>query len=69
MIYSYSAPENVKVNRDHTSGKQQELSSMLELGEEGGVKLMPNLNDRIGYVVHSTTLDLYTRLGMDIFRL
>ena len=39
---------------------------MLGISEEdGGVKLMPNLNNRFGYVVHSTTLDLYTKLGMD----
>lgn len=57
------APENCVVDEADLTPKQKSIIRWNGLNKSAtcSVKLMNNLGDRTAYVVHSSTLDVYTR--------
>ena len=58
------APEKLKATTDMLSPYCQQLASDLRLKSGSVSKLVPNLNDKIKYIVHYRNLKLYLTLGM-----
>ena len=57
------APENCLVDVNDLGSKQRSIINLNGLGKTATstTKLMNNLSNREGYVLHSSTLDVYTR--------
>ena len=62
-------PEKVEVNSDILSDYCSDIADRYEIKVGGVKKLIPNLSDRIKYVVHYKNLQYYLSLGMKLVKI
>ena len=63
------APEKMKVSYDSLSPYSQNILESLGLQHYSTEKLIPNLNNKLNYVVHETNLGLYQELGLEVLKI
>lgn len=63
------APESFKIEPEMLSSYQKDLLTKLGMKEGSCTKLVPNLFDKINYVVHYRNLQLYLALGMRLTKI
>ncbi|XP_028415651.1 uncharacterized protein LOC114544475 [Dendronephthya gigantea] len=63
------APEKMKISSEMLSPYCQDLSESLQLRGGAVSKLVPNLQDKINYVVHYRNLKQYLALGMKLTKI
>ena len=61
-------PEKITVSHDMLSGYCREIADWYGIKVGGVKKLIPNLGDKVRYVVHYKTLRYYLSLGMKLAR-
>ena len=60
------APERMNVSSEMYSSYQTHLAEQLKVKDTKVEKLVPNLNDKKNYVVHSKNLEYYIKLGLKV---
>ena len=62
-------PEKIEVNYDMLSGYCKDIADWYDIKVGGIKKLIPNLDNKIKYVVHYKNLQYYLSLGMKFVKI
>ena len=63
------APENIRINDEQLSKWQKESKKLLNIKTAKVTKLVPNLNNKEKYILHSKNLKYYIELGLELTKI